>query len=424
MPHRPRTVLAVLGATGLSAAIAACGSSAQTPPATTTRQAVTVADAGTTPPILASPAASGTARCRATTVATLAGVAKRIYFQGAHGRNGANAMRRLGRSSALADAVASGNHAATITALQPLLKHQILHITIRHRSKVVADVGHVPVMSPVHGRLYTSGGALAGTYVLSVMNPASFAGITSGLTGSTVIVRSGSRHVAGGAAAPGVHYRTVTFRGTAFPSGPLRISVMVPPSALRSCAAGGRVSATDVLGKVAMRLFDAETRGSRVQQALNYVAHDKAYRTALAARDRAGITAAVRDGFFHVRRYHMVRVRGSRGRNFVVDVGGPFVLAPASMTLRGPGGRNEGKITLAIQDDTGYIKLLTRFTGGAVILRERGVLVPGSTFDPAPAHIPKRGVVTWHGRRYDAISFTGRAFPSGPLRISLLVPLR
>ncbi len=386
----------------------------------TARRAVTVADVGTTAPIIARPATTG-AGCRVTTVATLAGVARRIYFQAAHGRNGANAVQRLGRSSALAGAVARGDRTATLKALEPLLKHQILHITIRHGSKVVADVGHTSVIAPIRGRLY-SNGTLAGTYVLSVMSPASFAGITSGLTGSTVVLRSGTRHVAGGAPAAGVHYRVASFAGHAFPSGPLRISVLVPPSAFRLCASGRPISATDVLGQVAVRLFDAETRGTRVQQALTYVADDAAYRRALAARDRTGIHAVVSNVFFHVRRLHMVRVRAQRG-SFVADVGGPFVLAPASRTLRGPGGRNEGKITLAIQDDTGYIKLLTRFTGGAVILHEGRMLVPGSTFDPGPAHIPARGVVTYRGRRYDAISFTGRAFPSGPLRISLLVPL-
>ncbi len=440
MPPASRNLLTALGAVGLSTAVAACGSAGSAASTTTTaRRAVTVADVGTTPPIVAQPAASGAgvAGCRATTLATLDGVAKRIYFQGAHGRNGASAVGRLARSQALASAVASGNRAATLAALRPLLKHQILHITIRHGSKVVANVGHVPVMAPIHGRLYGAGGALAGTYVLSVTNPGSYVGITSGLTGATVLVRSGARHVAssptagpahlathGSTTYAGVNYRIASFTGHAFPSGPLRISMLVPPTAFKACATHPSLRATDVLGQVAVRLFNAETSGTRVQQALSYVAKDPAYRRALAARDRAGMTAAVRNGFFHVRRYHMVRVLGSRGSNFVVDVGGPFVLAPASRTLRGPGGRNEGRITLAIQDDTGYIKLLTRFTGGAVILHEGRVLVPGSTFDPGPAKIPARGVVTYRGTRYDAFSFTGRAFPSGPLRISLLVPLR
>ena len=61
-----------------------------------------------------------------------------------------------------------------------------------------------------------------------------------------------------------------------------------------------------------------------------------------------------------------------------------------------------------------------------MILRERErARARQHAVDPAPAHIPTRGVVTLARpalRR--AFSFTGRAFPSGPLRISLLVPLR
>jgi hypothetical protein len=42
------------------------------------------------------------------------------------------------------------------------------------------------------------------------------------------------------------------------------------------------------------------------------------------------------------------------------------------------------------------------------------------TLDPGPAHIPGHGPVTYRGKRYEAYSFSGEAFPAGPLRISLL----
>ncbi len=360
--------------------------------------------------------------CRAATVATLGQVARRIYLQGAHGRNGASAVARLARSAALSDAVTRGDAAATRAALTPLLKSQILHITVRRGSHVLADIGHVRVIAPVRGRVLDAHGRPVGTYVLSVMNPASYAGITQGVTGAQVLVRPPAQRPGGARGASATTYRTTSFAGQAFPSGPLRISLLIPRAALKGCSAG-RANAADVLGAVAERLFYAEAHGTRAAQALAYVTHDQRYRRAVAAGDRAGIDAAVRQGFFHARRYHIVRVRVQRGQHFVVDVGGPFVLAPASTTLRGPGGRVDGRVTLSIQDDTGYIKLLHRFTGGEVVLRERGVPVPGSTLSPAPAHIPRRGTITYRGRRYDAFSFTGRAFPSGPLRISLLVPV-
>ena len=42
------------------------------------------------------------------------------------------------------------------------------------------------------------------------------------------------------------------------------------------------------------------------------------------------------------------------------------------------------------------------------------------TLAPGPERIPDSGSVEYRGQRYRAYSFTGEAFPSGPLRISLL----
>ena len=42
------------------------------------------------------------------------------------------------------------------------------------------------------------------------------------------------------------------------------------------------------------------------------------------------------------------------------------------------------------------------------------------TLDPGPAQVPDRGTVGYRGHTYRRYSFTAKAFPSGPLRISLL----
>jgi hypothetical protein len=44
------------------------------------------------------------------------------------------------------------------------------------------------------------------------------------------------------------------------------------------------------------------------------------------------------------------------------------------------------------------------------------------TLSPAPASIPAHGPVRYRSTAYQAFSFNAQAFPSGPLRISLLVP--
>ena len=54
-------------------------------------------------------------------------------------------------------------------------------------------------------------------------------------------------------------------------------------------------------------------------------------------------------------------------------------------------------------------------------MRAGGHQVEG-TLSPGPASVPNRGVVSYGGRSYQAYSFTAEAFPSGPLRVSLLIP--
>jgi len=140
---------------------------------------------------------------------------------------------------------------------------------------------------------------------------------------------------------------------------------------------------------------------------LHIVAHDRGVLAAVEHHDAALLRARIVH-FFRTRSLHVVRIRALDANGRVVnDVGGPYVLAPASRTLRDHG-RAVGRVTLAIQDDTGYIKLLHRVTGGVVILRTSAGAVPGSNRPAA-------------GRRYDAFRFTARAFPSGPLRVSLLL---
>jgi hypothetical protein len=95
------------------------------------------------------------------------------------------------------------------------------------------------------------------------------------------------------------------------------------------------------------------------------------------------------------------------------------VLAPVHGTLRSRG-RVIGSFEMAIQDDAGYLKLAHLFTGAQVLMRVGGRQVMG-TLHPGPASVPDRGRVSYGGRSYQAYSFTGQAFPSGPLRISLLL---
>jgi IS4 transposase len=65
---------------------------------------------------------------------------------------------------------------------------------------------------------------------------------------------------------------------------------------------------------------------------------------------------------------------------------------------------------------------MQRFTGAAVQLRTAAGLVPGGSLPALDAAAVPTGTTLRHaGRTYEVVSFAARAFPSGPLRVSLLV---
>ena len=82
--------------------------------------------------------------------------------------------------------------------------------------------------------------------------------------------------------------------------------------------------------------------------------------------------------------------RATRHGRLVNDVGGPDVLAPASgpVILRG---RVVGRVTLSIQDDAGYIKLLHRFTGATVALTGTGLRLTLPRFPTGTLDVFARG---------------------------------
>jgi len=120
---------------------------------------------------------------------------------------------------------------------------------------------------------------------------------------------------------------------------------------------------------------------------------------------------------------HIVRLRVSRGSELVDDEGGPYILAPISGRLR-VNGKEVGHFVFSVQDDLGYVKLVTRFIGAPLILRTDAGNVPvEGLLSHGPASIPDRGPVDYRGTSYQAYSFKAEAYPSGRLRVSLLLPI-
>lgn len=185
-----------------------------------------------------------------------------------------------------------------------------------------------------------------------------------------------------------------------------------------SCPASIAQAGVETLGRVGERIYQEELHSADVAATLRRLEDSASFRGAVAARNTAATQAAI-EGFFKAH-IHVVRVRVTIGGRLLVDVGGPYALAPVHGTLRS-NGQVIGQFEMAIQDDAGYLKLAHLFTGAEVLMRTGGRQVKG-TLSPGPATVPDRGVLAYGGRSYKAYSFTGAAFPSGPLRISLLIP--
>jgi hypothetical protein len=417
--------VALLAAVAL--VLASCGGSAQ--PAA--RAAATVSTSAPRPVAGAS--------CSANVAHTLVTIAQRIYDQAAHGANVVSARRRLARSGRLAAAVAASDPAATRAALSPLLKHQIRAITITRGAHILATAGgpspntrHTNVggpspraaatLAPVRGVLRDARGRPVGRYVLSVAEDGAIAQITQALVGGRVEIRDGAGRVVAAAGQDPVGGATASsFPVRAYPSGPLTITLRLPPTAPAACGATPRATVAATVGAVGERLARTEADGPTVRRVLRHVATDARFARAIATDDPVALRAAI-IRFFRTRSLHVVRVRATTAAGRLVgDVGGPFVLCPASRTVRDAHGRAIGTVTLSVQDDTGYIKLMRRFTGAAVVLRTAAGTVPGSTLMPGPAAIPPRGTLTWRGRTFDTYTFTTGAFPSGPLHVALLL---
>ena len=412
MSRSPRR--AALPATLLSTALlaAACGSSSHP-----------VSLAADPPP----------ASCRTTVMSTIAAVAMRSYAEVASGRviNGSRAQ--AARAPALIRALVAGDPIAAASAANRLVDAtQIAFLRVQRGGRLVVSIGHGPAIAGTSG-VFLAAGRPVGRFAVAVQGASGYAAVVHGLTGATVLVRRGRSQLAG-TLQPGprsvpddgvVSYRGVSyvvhsFTRPGYPDGSERISLLAPPALFRACAGTPAQTVANVLGPLAMRIYAHENASASEHATLAYMEASPAFTAAVAAGDAAATRAAIVT-FFRSHR-HVVRVRAFRGAQLITDLGGPYVLAPVSGTLH-RNGRVIGSFLTAIQDDAGYVALARAYTGAAVILRVGSRQVPSSTLTPGPAAIPDRGSVLYRGRRYEAFSFNGTAFPGGTLRISLLVPV-
>ena len=408
-----------LGALAFVVVLPGCGSSSPRAP-------TTITDTAAVAPIARS--------CPTAALEAVEGVAQRVYQESASGRIVAEALERLKSSDALVQAVEGDDHAAAHRALAGLLLNQIVSVRVTRDGRTLAKIERAAGIAPRSELLVNALGQKVGEVTVSVQGANGYAQTVSGLLHAQVIVRSDARQLTttlhpAPKLAPserqlsyrGVSYRVDTFAASAFPDRPASITLLAPSAAVTAvCGQRGATPAqaqAATYGLVAERVYYAEHEGSKAELLLHYAEHSRPFREAVLAGNATATRAAI-IGFFRSH-LHIVRVRVIRGGKLLLDVGGPHVLAPIPGVIRNARGQVAAHFLMAIQDDLGFQILAHAFTGAQVAMREGARQVMGS-LSPGPTTIPSRGRVVYRGVPYQAYSFMAEAFPSGPLRISLL----
>ncbi|HVA19645.1 MAG TPA: hypothetical protein VMU55_05685 [Solirubrobacteraceae bacterium] len=192
-----------------------------------------------------------------------------------------------------------------------------------------------------------------------------------------------------------------------------------PAVAVTPCGPAAAEVLARTAGSVAQLIYAGESTGSETLSDKRQIESYRPLLSALERGEKAAVKAAVTTLVFS--HTHVVRLRVSRGSQLLADVGGPYILAPVSGTLRSHG-RPVGQYSFSVQDDLGYVKLVTRFIGVPLVLRTASGQVPvEGLLSPGPASIPNHGPVVYRHSTYEAFSFNASAYPSGRLRVSLLL---
>ncbi len=375
------------------------------------------------------------ASCPATVLEALGHVAARVYHEGVASERTASALRIVESSAPLRRAVEAGDASAARAAASALLATgHLTNLRVVSAGKTLVDLGGAAV-TPLNGTLTGAGGKRIASFTTSVWSDAGLVAETSGVAEGTTILRTqdagGGRTIAGAFDLPsgalatqgtlthgGTTYQFTSNPVSAYPDGrPLREYVLRPISSVTPlCGASAEETTVNTISRIARLIYEGEAGGRTLRQ-LRRVQSSQALLQAVARRE----PQAARQAIVALLNQHIVRIRVDAGGRLLSDVGGPYVLAPVSAPLR-LGGRTIGSATLSIQDDEGYKRLAARLAGLDVVMYMGPKLVK-STIGFSPGPVPKSGRFSYRGKDYRAYTFDGRAFPSGPLRITVLIPI-
>jgi hypothetical protein len=191
------------------------------------------------------PRAAACGRTNAETVAnTIGNAAMSIYRDEQSGSRARAVVRDFERSRNFQQAVASGDTPATEAAIVAFFKTRLHVVRVRATlmGKLVADVGGPHVLAPTAGKVHDSHGHVVGRFLLSVQDDQGYLILAHRFTGAQVLLRQGAQQIVGDLAPSptrvpdrgevvyrGIHYQAYSFIAEAFPKGPLRVSLLIPP---------------------------------------------------------------------------------------------------------------------------------------------------------------------------------------------------
>jgi hypothetical protein len=377
--------------------------------------------------------------CSTAAMGALGSVAARVYREGISSVRTGAALALIARSAPLRAAVERDDPQAARAAAQALLAtgHMTDLRVLRGGAaagggaQVLADVGEPNALAPLRGPILGASGAPIGTFVTSVWGDSGLVEETSGITESATALREHGQSIAGSFALPpgtlpsqgtltlsGVSYAYTSYPASVYPTGaPLRIYLLKSIASIAPLCGRTRADTlVNTIGRVARLIYAGEV-GARARIQVQRAQHDQSLLRAVAARD----PAAARRAIASLLNEHIVRLRVSAGGRLLADVGGPCVLGPVHAPLR-LHGRQVGDVVLSIQDDEGYKRLTGRLAGLDVLMYMGSQLVKNS-LGPSPGAVPANGTYRYRGRTFRVLTLHAQAFPSGPLRIVVLIPI-
>jgi hypothetical protein len=370
--------------------------------------------------------------CPAVVLDALRHVAMRVYNEGVSSERTAAAVHFITRSSALREAVERGDSGAAHAAAQALIATgHMTSLTVLRGGKTLADAGSPNALAPLRGSILGVAGAPVGSFVTSVWADDGFLAEMQGVAEGDVALRKGSHSIAGSFTLPsgelppagtltghGVAFQYTSFPAAVYPSGSLRVYLLRSVGSTTGlCGRAAQDTLVNTISRIA-RLIYAGEAGHRALIQVHRVQHDPALLSAVARRDPAATRTAI-EGLLN---QHIVRLRVSAGGRLLSDVGGPYVLAPVDGALR-LHGKQIGNFVLSIQDDEGYLRLTKRLAGLRVLMYMRGSKLVKNSLGPEPGAVPASGRYQYRGRTFQVFTLNAHAFPSGPLRISVLIPI-